>query len=197
MLPALPRSGLCALLLLIPAACVQAQATSSSRSSAGIQHISLSGGLGATSAFDFVDLNANLTVATQRYAFSARVVHAPEFRLDPSPRSLTEFGLLAGWRYQSLEGWVLLDAQAGAGVVFDQRRRLVRKNPCQNPSGCFVPPPDDYERYRVAALALPAEVDVVLAPVPYVGLGIRLVADVNAVHSFVGAFVTLHVGRLR
>ena len=201
----LSRRALAALLLLpfLLAAPAVAQAQSNADSSRGdrfsVQFVDVGGGIGTTSAFEFIGdgASANITVASRRYALSARVTHAEELAiLGPPPRASTEIGVLAGRQFQSRSGWFMARAQVGLGVVLDQRQRLIRRHECPSP-GCFFPPGGDYESYHVPALGVSAEVETMFVPLPYVGLGLRLVGNANIARSFGGAFLTLHVGRLR
>ncbi len=164
--------------------------------------LSFNAGLGVFSvpgdADLFLGLSGNTTLRRGDWLFSGRILYGTESPIilffEKEPReTLWEAAMLAGLRYR--KGWFFIGAKAGLGLTGGLRRGAFLRRECSDK--LCINSVSYYESQRTLAVGLPVEAELVFAPLPYLGLGVRFAGNVNTVRSFAGWFFTLHLGQLR
>jgi hypothetical protein len=101
-----------------------------------------------------------------------------------------DYGLLYGKRWSGAMGYV--SASAGLGLVAGMRRGKYTGN-----SGEWFFGTSYYEEKPFVTVGAPVDVQFVLAPIKFFGLGLDFFGNVNPKRSFGGGMLSLFVGQLR
>jgi len=108
--------------------------------------------------------------------------------VDPL-ESVGDMGVLYGKRWSGPVGYI--SASAGLALVNGMRRGEYRES-----SGVWFIT-SHYEKDPFVTVGVPANVQLVLAPIKYFGLALDLFGNVNPERSFGGATVSLLIGKMR
>jgi len=101
-----------------------------------------------------------------------------------------DYGVLYGRRYSGPAGF--LSASAGLALVTGMRRGEYRGS-----DGEWFFGTSYYDEKPFVTVGVPADVQLTLAPIKYVGLALDIFGNLNPKRSFCGAGVSLLAGRLR
>jgi hypothetical protein len=117
--------------------------------------------------------------------FQLRAVYMEEFRLcifGPCTSPVQYRAGLAGMFGQILKGrWGSISCAGGVAVTFVRTDDLAQGND---------PVPH-------TTIGLPIELQAFVTPLPFAGIGITGLANINPKRAFAGAFLTLQVGKIR
>ena len=139
-------------------------------------------------------LGVNLIADSTLYRL--RFLNQREFKI-PAPDPLEEsysVGMMIG---KALTGkYIQIEFSGGLGITGGIKRgRLLYTSP---PSGwIWVGDPGHYEKDEFMSPSIPLEIDLLIKPIKYLGVGFSLFADLNLKSSTYGLMFKLGLGKLR